>query len=373
MYMNSYIKNLILTNYRTYKNIKLSFSSGINIICGKNGIGKTNILESISFLSPGKGFLGDDISEILNNDTKSGEWCVFADIANNMVDTISVFSEDRRKKIKINNNLVRSQEELARIFNIIWLIPQMQNFFNDDKSLRRKFLDTMVYNIDTQHSSRVAKYEFLVKERMKILQGEVSFDKNWISILEQKIAEVGVAIATARNAVVQSFNKISAQSDFSFPKITITIDGYFENLLLGDVTSLYIEKKFSEVLNFNRDKDKETKRTNEGTHKSDLRVFYQDKHIDAQFCSSGEQKLFLVSIAILRVLLSKQLKKSATILLLDEVFSYLDADKQTELFNELQKLDVQSFITGTDINLFERLAHDKKDINIIRLDLLRGV
>ena len=159
--------------------------------------------------------------------------------------------------------------------------------------------------------------------------------------------------------------------EFQPDRITLTklIDGKFENLMLENIKSLEAEKQFKELLKSNRDNDKESKRTNEGVHKSDLRLFYQKKNIDAEFCSTGEQKLFLISFAILKALLAKHLKKPEPIILLDEVFSYLDKTKKLELFNELLKINIQTFITGTDINIFsDLLANQNSKINTISLE-----
>ncbi len=369
--MNSYIKKLTLTNYRVYENNSFNFEPKINIIYGKNGIGKTNILEAISFLSPGKSFSNSNLNDVLK--FKKNNWTIFANIENDdIVDTLAVFTENDnenlKKKIKINGNLVKSQEELNKIFNIIWLTPDMQNMFNDDKSVRRRFLDRTVYLLDNQHSTRVAKYEFLIKERMQVLQDECKFDNKWLSVLEEKIAESGISIAVARNDVVRKMNLLLSKYDFNFPKFTITLDGFFENLMLNDIKAIEAEDKFKEILLNSRNKDKETKRTNEGIHKTDLRLFYQNKKIDAQFCSTGEQKLFLVSLTILKALMCKENKKASPIVLLDEVFSYLDKNKKLELFNELLKLNIQSFITGTDIGVFGNIADEKSNVNFINLE-----
>lgn len=358
----TFIKKLTLTNYRVYENNIFNFDKNINIIYGRNGLGKTNILEALSYLSPGKGFLNSNIMEVLNfYKTNSCGWSIFSELENNpIVDTVSVYGEPDggivRKKIKINNNPAKTQDELSKIFNIIWLTPDMQNFFNDATSVRRKFLDRIVYMIDNTHSSRVAKYEFFVKERIKVLTDNYKFDKNWLSILEEKIAETGVSIAVARNEIVKHLNQLLENYEFNFPKFIISIDGYFENILLDNIKSLEVEKIFKDILFKNRDDDKNSKRTNAGVHKSDLRLFYQTKNIDAQFASTGEQKLFLISFTILKALLCKKLSKADPIILLDEVFSYLDKSKKMELFNELLKLNIQSFITGTEVGLFADLG-----------------
>lgn len=373
----TYIKDLILTNYRVYENVKFSFKPNINIIYGKNGIGKTNILESLSFLTAGKGMLGANIGDVLRiteKSTNNYNWTIFANIEdNNIADTIAIYSENDnntlKKKIKINGNIVRSQEELNKILNVIWLTPDMQTLFIDEKANRRKFLDRIVYIVDSNHSSRINKYEFLVKERMKVLQDSKKFDEHWLTVLEEKIAETGISIAVARNQVIRHLNRILVNYDFNFPKFIITIDGKFENLLLDNITAMQAEEEFRKILRDNRQQDNETKRTTEGVHKSDLRLFYQTKNMDAQFCSTGEQKLFLISFTILKALLCKELNKPQPIILLDEVFSYLDKNKKLELFNELLKLNVQSFITGTDISIFSDILPND-NVNILNLEEL---
>lgn len=373
----TYIKDLILTNYRVYENVKFSFKPNINIIYGKNGIGKTNILEALSFLTAGKGMLGANIGDVLrivDKPTINYNWTIFANIEdNNIADTIAIYSENDnnilKKKIKINGNIVRSQEELNKILNVIWLTPDMQTLFIDEKANRRKFLDRIVYIVDNNHSSRINKYEFLVKERMKVLQDSKKFDEHWLTVLEEKIAETGISIAVARNQVIRHLNRILVNYDFNFPKFIITIDGKFENLLLDNITAMQAEEEFRKILRDNRQQDNETKRTTEGVHKSDLRLFYQTKNMDAQFCSTGEQKLFLISFTILKALLCKELNKPQPIILLDEVFSYLDKNKKLELFNELLKLNVQSFITGTDISIFSDILPND-NVNTLNLEKL---
>lgn len=373
----TYIKDLILTNYRVYENVKFSFKPNINIIYGKNGIGKTNILEALSFLTAGKGMLGANIGDVLRITEQpiiNFNWTIFANIEdNNIADTIAIYSENDnnilKKKIKINGNIVRSQEELNKIFNVLWLTPDMQTLFIDEKANRRKFLDRIVYIVDNNHSSRINKYEFLVKERMKVLQDSKKFDEHWLTVLEEKIAETGISIAVARNQIIRHLNRILVNYDFNFPKFIITIDGKFENLLLDNITAMQAEEEFRKILRDNRQQDNETKRTTEGVHKSDLRLFYQTKNMDAQFCSTGEQKLFLISFTILKALLCKELNKPQPIILLDEVFSYLDKNKKLELFNELLKLNVQSFITGTDISIFSDILPND-NVNTLNLEEL---
>ncbi|MDR0423466.1 MAG: DNA replication/repair protein RecF [Rickettsiales bacterium] len=347
-----FIKRILLSNYRNYKSNSFEFIDGINIFCGKNGVGKTNILESISMLSPGKGFLSADIKEITTKSEK--DWSIYATLENSEnYDTLAVYTENEKKRIKINGNPIRGQDELNNIFNIIYLIPQMQNLLIGDKGDRRKFLDRCVYLTDSQHAVRVVKYEYYIKERMKVLQDNRKIDEKWLAVLEDKIAELGINISNIRKRTIVSMNKILEKRDFNFPK--------FDLVLESDLNIL----NFRQTLTNNRTKDKETKRTNDGPHKDDFSIFYRIKNLDAKNCSTGEQKLFLISLTLLKIFLCIEMKKATPVVLLDEVFSYLDDLKKKELFEEIKKLKIQSFITTNTLKVFDKIKDE--NINIINL------
>jgi DNA replication and repair protein RecF len=354
----AFIKKLHIVNYRVYKDRYFDFLPINNIIYGKNGVGKTNVLESISMLSVGKGLLNADMGDILRVDEKSVNsfydgygWSVNANIIGHpIIDDVMVYTENDKKKIKMNGNVVRGQNELNDIFNIIWLTPNMQNFFNEDKSVRRKFLDRCVYLINTGHAKLVSKYEYYVKERIKVLQEK--YDVNWLSVLENKIAETGVEITMARENVVNIMNNLIEKYDFEFPKFILSMEkGIFKN-----------SDEFRQLLFKNRQQDKFSKRTKDGTHKSDLKVFYHTKNIMGEFCSTGEQKLLLISLTLLKAFMCVEMKKASPIILLDEVFSYLDNTKKIALFSELKKLQVQTFITATDIKVFDGMLEGENCI-----------
>jgi DNA replication and repair protein RecF len=370
----TFISDISLFNFRNYKSMNFEFCDGINIIFGKNGIGKTNILEALSFLSQGKGLRSDNLENILlqksykncvnknstNYDFPNILWSVFVKIQNSDFDNLSIYAticddEKIKKLIKVDNEN-KSQTFLNTVFNVFWLTPNMNGFFNGSSAIRRKFLDKAVNIIDNEHLKRLNKYEFLIKERMKILIGEEKFDEKWVSVLEKEIAEIGIAIAVARNEIIDYLNKVFKEYYFYFPSLDISIKGYFEDLVKKE-KSLKCEEKYIQLLKENRGIDAQIKKMRIGIHKSDIQIVYKDKNMFAELCSTGEQKLMLISLTLAKVIICNMLKKAKPILLLDEVCSHLDNSKKSELFKEIEKLKVQSFLTGVHKKLFNVKGH----------------
>jgi len=386
---NSYISKLILTNFRNYKNASFTFSEDLNVIYGKNGVGKTNILESISLLSPGRGFRSANIPElstikesahVVDQGLKSYEfqnllWCVYTKVENHsFFNNVSVFAnlkdlqeETYKKNIQLNDKIITEQGLLNNVSNVIWLTPQMNQLFNAPSSTRRKFLDRIVYLIDSSHCSRVAKYEKLLRERIKILSSEFNYDKNWVTAVERKIAELGVAIAASRNETLMHLNRIFSQYNLNFPVAKIYLEGYFEKYLEQGNSALSCEEEFIRKLYESRNDDAMSKRSNVGVHKSDMKVVFADKNLEARHCSTGEQKLLLISITLAKALMCNVLNKARPILLLDEVCSYLDEEKRSVLFRELIKLNTQCFMTGIQKNIFVELDETNKEIKYLNL------
>lgn len=372
----SFVSKIKLFNFRNYDSYNISFSSKINVIYGSNGIGKTNILEAISLLSPGKGLrkvsLADFKNKQINNTKKTlrnrlmsnlGEWFVYSEIqdkysAMDKISTGAILKNGRYSRIlKINQKETRDQSLLNKYSSISWLTPKMNNLFNDSASTRRKFLDRTVYGIDSYHTTRVGNYEKLVRERMKLLTENSNPDKNWLNILEKEISELGVSIATSRINTINYLNKALTMFDTDFPRAAIELAGEVERLLLKSNNALEIESIYKKYLEENREKDKITQRTNFGTHKTDIIVMYLEKNMEASSCSTGEQKLLLISLILAKAKMYNFLNRPDNILLLDEVTSYLDESKRGKLFKELIDLDCQCFLTGTSRDAFNDLSN----------------
>lgn len=366
------VRQLNLTNFRSYPSLHLSLSASPVILTGANGAGKTNILEALSFLSPGRGLRGSKLTEV---DCCSGAvslqvpWAVSATIEGTsgacQVGTgrDPSGSSDRAKRVvRIDGQPMRGQAELANVFSVIWLTPAMDQLFQAASSDRRRFLDRLVYNFDPVHAQRVAKYEYVMRERAKLLQ-QPRKDEGWLKTLEQKMAESAVSIAAARLEAVEVLQQAILRATTSFPKAYLALDGTLETWL-QQMPALHAEERYSEGLYKNREMDAYSGRTNLGPHRTDLAVTHVAKAMPAALCSTGEQKALLLAIILAEARARAEWKGTVPVLLLDEVVAHLDANRRESLFSELQELRTQAWLTGTDALLFEGFQGEVQHLTV---------
>ena len=368
-----YISEVVVNNFRNYLTKKIEFSNNTNVILGNNGVGKTSILEAIYFFEELKSFRKTDVMDLVNSsgcinpflqqDVLFSLYIKFFNFGYNSSSIVYKRDVDSYKKVvKINDENIKKSSQLKDIFKITYLIPQMDQFFIEQSSVRRKFLDKTASLLFTDHYDTVKKYEFFIKERLKILSGE-SIDKNWLNIVEKKIVDLGVSIASIRNETVNIMNNIFNAYDLSFPIGTLEIYGMVENMLRSK-KSIDVEDYYSNMLLNNRSIDTNLKKTSFGIHKSDLVLIHKDKNIKASLCSTGEQKLLLIALMFVRCIFSKNINKGIPILLLDDIVSHLDSKTRDILFSEIENLNVQTFITGINVNDFDNF----KNANFIDLE-----
>jgi DNA replication and repair protein RecF len=366
------VTNLKLINYRNYPHINLNFSNQPVIITGANGVGKTNILEAISLLSPGRGLRNIKLEEIGRQDKDSKtkhNWQIKAFINSvygpmEVVTSSNIDEDDKSTKryIKINDQNIKNQSELAKIFSIIWLTPQMDQLFIGSSLNRRRFIDRLVFNFDAEHAARIGKYENLMRERVKLLKKSYQ-DNIWLNAVEQNMAEVAVAIAASRVQIIEYLQAMINVSTGAFPKAKISMKGELEEKVVN-MPSLQLEEEFKQKLKSYRETDFFTGRTNAGIHRSDLLVYHLHKNIEASNCSTGEQKALLLSIILAEAKARIKWRSSTPVLLLDEVIAHLDEDRRYALFEELLAMQAQCWITGTDKSIFDSLINHAQFIEL---------
>ena len=350
--LDSRLSTLSLTNFRNYTHAALEFTGSPILLIGPNGAGKTNILEAMSLFSPGRGLRRAALGEMRNAESPAA-WSVSILLNHDGVPTrigtgleISEGGMERRA-LRIDGQPERSQARLLEYLNVLWLTPAMGQMFCEGHTVRRRFLDRLVYGFDPEHAGRIAAYEHHTRERGRLLS-MYSPDVAWLGALEQKMAEYSVAIAAARRAALDHLALSLAETHGSFPLARMALKGLAEEALESGQGALSIEEEIAMRLASSRAKDAATGRASYGAHKAKLEVWLMEKRAEAAQCSTGEQKALLLSILLAQARAAKQWRGFAPILLLDEVVAHLDANRRAELFAELRNLSVQAFLTGTD-------------------------
>ena len=231
----------------------------------------------------------------------------------------------------------------------------MDRLFIEGPSGRRRFLDRLVAAYHPSHNREVNAYEKVMRERGRLLL-DGHADPVWLSSLEKRMAEHGVAVAAARLDAIQKLSQAILESQSAFPGAVLTIGGELEEDLMVR-PAVDVEGAFCERLLGTRAIDAKSGRTSIGPHKTDLLVRHADKNMPAELCSTGEQKALLIGITLASARLSTIQFGAPPLLLLDEVAAHLDEKRRGFLFEELDEIGSQVWLTGTDKSLFEQMEN----------------
>ncbi len=365
----SYLTQLSLQNFRCYEQERLEdITSGLIVLCGANGAGKTNILEAVSLMAPGRGIRGVKAMDMQRYDSPQ-PWGVSSKVVTGGGEVTlgtGLNPENGRRLIRINGVDAKNQIALSDYISCLWLTPQMDRLFIEGASGRRRFLDKLIFTFDAGHSGRVTRYENALRQRSKLLQEEHP-DSKWLDGLEAQMAETGVAIAAARLdftiRLQNSCNLSDAADENFFPKAALTVKGTIEELL-QNMPAVEVEKNFSYQLSQSRERDGQTGGAATGPHKSDLSVIYAAKNIQAVHCSTGEQKALLIGLILAHGRMMAAERGAPPVLLLDEIAAHLDEARRRALFERLRNLGGQVWMTGTDAVLFESISTKAQFFNV---------
>ena len=355
------VRRFAVSGFRSYASAELRVDERPVVLVGANGAGKTNLLEALSFLAPGRGLRNARLEDVVRRDAQPGSrtWAVAAQIEtpDGPVDvgTGMQAEDDRRRVVRIEGCPAPGSGALGRVLRIAWLTPAMDRLFLEGAAERRRFLDRLVFTFEPDHATRAIAYEKAMRERNRLLS-EGRFDSAWLSALEMTMAENGVALAAARAEIVDRLNRALAAGQDAFPQAGLALEGAIDARLSGR-TAVEAEEWLQSALAAGRQRDAEARRTLDGPHRSDLRVRHVGKGgIDAEQCSTGEQKALLIAIVLATARLqAAEHPGGAPVLLLDEVAAHLDAERREALFDALCQLGSQAWLTGTDAILFAPL------------------
>jgi DNA replication and repair protein RecF len=358
------VLRLVLTDFRGYETARLEVDPRPVVLTGANGAGKTNLLEAVSLLAPGRGLRRARLSEIdrrvPSGTTVPGAWAIAARLETGTGEAQVGTGRDaasatgERRLVRIDGAKAKSQAELARLMPVVWLTPQMDRLFLEGSGGRRRFLDRLVVSFDPGHAARLGAYDLALRERLRLLR-EGGADPVWLTALEEGMAADGVAIAAARRDLVAQLDAVCAAETGPFPRAKLALEGEIDGWL-GAKPALAAEDQLRRRLEAARARDGESGVTSAGPQRSDLAVRHAASGMDAASCSTGEQKALLIAIVLAHARLKAQASGAPPVLLLDEVAAHLDATRREALYAALVALKAQAWLTGTEPALFAGFA-----------------
>lgn len=357
------IAQLTLTDFRNYAALRVAPDARMVVLAGANGAGKTNLLEAVSLLSPGRGLRRAPFCELARQGGPE-RWAVAAHTQgpHGLISLGTGWAgeaggQEASRQVSIDGVRQKSSGTLGGYFSVLWLTPSMDRLFSGPASDRRRFLDRLVMAFDPAHGARVSSFERLMRERNRLLEGPKP-DVSWVASVEMQMAEVGVAVAAGR---AQAFEALAGRihrhdgEEGGFPWPDLHLEGELE-ALLATTSAVEVEDQYRRILGDSRGLDAAAGRTLRGPHRSDLEVRHGPKDVPAKQCSTGEQKALLVSTVLAHARLIKSLDAgTAPVLLLDEIAAHLDETRRVALFEVLEELQAQVWMTGTDESLFAPL------------------
>ena len=349
------LTRLALTDFRNYTHTVWTPDASILVLTGENGSGKTNLLEAVSLLAPGRGLRGAPLPALCRNG--ADHWGVAATLQSGLdefrIGTGSDLTEKQRRTFRLDGENIRSQAVIGQKFSCVWLTPQMDRLFQESSSGRRRFLDRLVMALSPDHGRQIAAHDRSVASRNRLLS-ERPNETAWLSSIEDSIARHGVAASAARLALIESMNAHPFEND-GFSASTLHLDCAI-SARLGRQPALEVEDWIRSSLQQSRDEDRLRSGTSVGAHRADFTLSDTATGRPAELSSSGQQKVMLTGTILAHARLMRQERGHAPAILLDEPLLHLDEGRRRALLESLEGLQAPVLITGTDIEPFASIA-----------------
>ena len=356
-------RRLMLQDFRSYPALDLALDGALIVFCGENGAGKTNLLEALSLFAPGRGLRRAELAACARIGGAGG-FAISVEIEEDGATrqlgsgwTPGGEGDAPERVSRLDRAPVASARAFADYVRLVWLTPAMDGLFAGPTVERRRFLDRLVLALDPSHGARVARFERALRGRNRLLE-EGRRDAAWLDAIEREAAELGVAVAAARVECVTRLKAAIAleRDDASpFPWAELALEGEVERLA-AENPALAAEDAYRALLADNRGRDAAAGRTLIGPHVGDLLVRHGPKDAPAAQASTGEQKALLVGLALAHARLVADMSGLAPLALFDEVAAHFDPRRRAALFEALERLGAQTFVTGADPTVFAALG-----------------
>ena len=360
--MSPLVSRLILKDFRTYPALDLPVSQRLVALVGDNGAGKTNLLEALSLFTPGRGLRRAELAAMARQDGP-GSFAASVTLEtaygeHRLGTGFEPVPDGRPGRLcRIDGAPAPSPAAFAEHLRVVWLTPDLDALFRGSAGDRRRFLDRLVLAVDAEHGARVNALERSLRSRNRILD-EAPGDTLWLDAIEHEAAEVAVAVAAARRETVERLSALilATRDEASpFPHAVLALQGEIDALVAA-YPAVDAEDQYRAILRRNRERDRAAGRTLVGPQASDLVVRHGPKDIPAETASTGEQKALLIGLVLVHARLVGAMSGLSPLVLLDEVAAHLDARRRRSLFDALEALQGQVWMTGADQALFAELA-----------------
>lgn len=350
--MSTSVLTLTLGQFRSYEHAVIETGGRSVALIGRNGAGKTNVLEAASMLSPGRGLRRVGAADLARRPPGT-MWKVAAHLrcADRDHDVETLYQGGATRSVRIDDKAA-PQIALGRIARMVWLTPAMDRLWTEGSEGRRRFLDRVAMSFEPSHAEAVLSYEKAMRERNRLLKDHVR-DDAWFAALERAMAAAGFAIMRNRRAAVDALGAAQALTMTAFPTATLVLADP------GDDTDTSVTdsaEALGAALADGRGRDMQAGRTLVGPHRTDLEVCYAAKGMAARLCSTGEQKALLLSLVLANARALALDHGAPPVLLLDEVAAHLDPARRSALYAEIAALGCQAWMTGTEPGLFSDLG-----------------
>ncbi len=343
--MTPFVATLTLSHFRSHRRTRLAFDGRPVAIFGANGAGKTNLIEAVSLLSPGRGLRRAGADEIVRRPEAIG-WKVTADVVGAGPDReITLSAEPGQPRVTLIDAKPAAQTALARVLRIIWLVPAQDRLWIEGADGRRRFLDRIALSFHPDHADAALSYEKGMRERNRLLKDGVA-DPRWYDALEAQMAQAAAIVTANRKDAIGRIMAAQQGAATAFPAADLRLEAD-DWTMAGDFAAAFADS---------RPRDMAAGRTLVGPHRADLAATYTEKAMPAAQCSTGEQKALLISLILANARALKTDTGAAPLVLLDEVAAHLDAARRAALFDEICALGAQAWMTGTGPELFADLG-----------------
>ncbi|MBS0490757.1 MAG: DNA replication/repair protein RecF [Proteobacteria bacterium] len=369
--MTTAFARLTLTDFRSYERAELALDGRPVFLVGPNGAGKTNFLEAVSLFTPGRGLrgaVGAELGRRRPGEAQGRAWAVAAVIDEDgepvRIGTGIESAGAARRTVRLEGEPV-PPGRLSDHQRQVWLTPAQDRLFLEGAGDRRRFFDRLVFAAEPGHAAHASAYEKSQRERMRLLNDGPA-DAAWLTALEARMAQAGALMAQARARTLAALQaEIDSRGDRPFPQARLSLTGDWERMAAEGLEAEEIEARLARALAAARERDAAAGRALTGPHRGDLAVIHAEKDRPAAECSTGEQKALILNLVLGQAArLSRAESAPNPILLLDEVAAHLDRRRRAALFDEIEALKLQAFLTGTDEHLFEDLKGRAQGVHV---------